>query len=1765
MPVLSVLGLTLNIAPGGTVQPPASGGAATFRLNGTGTQLKIDLNGSSGAIRLAAAAVSLPCRIEGSQVILVDSPSLPSSGTVTVRIGTRMVDASASGAIVENAILYFRHSAHLAQELAQATGNPLDGALSFERLQFWQASRLSIDLGKETAELLAEDDRPRALLRDSFGGLPTSPRVDQFCRVLGARLETASICALLEPRTGALYLNADILDPTAELDKRENALLFQHIAAESRLEADLTPGNSGWKIAQYWLAPAARTFVLGVPSLRDEHGHPIALLVGQRIPLSRRQGVLKAQADGRLNQAVVLGRKDAEIEIGVDLISIDPISAYGRPRSAPPLEANRTIQAPYWVRDKRALISPDRPREILGWSSNAAIRTGTARAALGCKLKLSSVLGAGGDLFFTASSISFDTNDMEMRADVPERATFARGGAASPTMRRYQALGKGTPVELPLCDLVWAFADLAGPRQPGSQPLAEAIRSWPSKLDSGLKSGFGAATLGGYEHSEGHRAFAPPQPFARLITLPPATTMGSSGRLAGAFAPAETALSRAYGDIALLGAGSTAEPASALLFGGSRSGQAIGGAVQKLVDARSTLAPQIEGFFAFWAGHNLPASLGPDPWPARRALRNYLVGEPTALPEPDTWTWKHLVEASARLSQASEVVGRNPPALLGFDEYAELLDTAMPDEIAELLDPADGDELLSRLFQYTFAPPSIDVLKRAVAAIWSKDPAQVIKDHLALLQQVVTMSLLDGLRDIFAGGGKPSGLIAELMQGLSPLIEQVEEIWRNHQGLDEDIVELLDDLNARYGQLFTPEVYASVLADATDSEALLGALRALGLPLMRLADLSFEPPDYLVVSRRLRSAGIATDTSSFHPVDRIAALWNHRFDFCSLGGGKAWDMFLDDNTTLVVKLGGDRSLDVILAEAQKSYVTPERPDPFGMASGTETNDPVGMFCAQLPPELRNATWRGVLVINPSIDLERDPVLQSLCGFPHIDARYAAVGGQTPAALKGVDLDVWGRIERRAQTEGWAAAKGDSLKDPPSWGTGDVGWSLVKFEATIKNTTILSGEIAFLLEVQELLGRRDLHWPKIKVSGVLRPADAPSNGAARDFTFGASFETPLKLEVDLAFLEEVQLRGVRVGSHDGDTTLDIDADLKCRKWDVGAFEFELPDAPVRLSDFRIRMPEIRGGLSLPMGIRRALSFDLGAIRFPVVGERQFRIAGLEIKPVGVGLLRGEGGDILAGLGQETMPIFDPEMQEHERYAYPFLDTRITFGGGPELGGGGQLALVARAGVPVSDPWNPSPKLGLGIASLEGRDLKLSLFRLMTIEAESVTVDILPLRDPSLFVSATEGAEGIAVAVNPGSDAAAADRVGVVNVKNFNLKLLSWSLFDKEDERQLILAQKTERGGGRGMLAWYSSGEAEPSGAFFRLHWLLVARNFDPGKGVLDALLTPGGGDDVKAERKAIASIVTPAPNARLNARIAKDDPWLFGIRFDLGELFKPCALVLHDKHYYGIRLGGLVPKLLTGEDELNFAYIPGAEPALDRFRTTFRCAAFDLLAEMRSGVIALEWSPCWDFLIDCGQPWRGPEGYAWERAFSIPVGTYEAKFGFFIERRTSLAPPPNLPADGSKYVTFSAGAGFYLGYRFELSAGIAWVRAGIGVFGVMIGSATLRLPRNAEAGNPLALLKGSLAQLQVVGVIGIYAYGEGGVEVWILSARFRVSAQAFVEVTLTYVPHGRSLIAWDATLSAHYSASVRVGSGWFSWTFRVSGAVQMRVNGRAAFG
>jgi hypothetical protein len=1041
-------------------------------------------------------------------------------------------------------------------------------------------------------------------------------------------------------------------------------------------------------------------------------------------------------------------------------------------------------------------------------------------------------------------------------------------------------------------------------------------------------------------------------------------------------------------------------------------------------------------------------------------------------------------------------------------------------------------------------------LKRAVSSVLGGTMPPELLPHRDALREVVTVGLRDALDAVFRGQGQTErleGMFAELVQGIAGPYAYLADIWRDPRG---ELEELVGELRATYGPVLTREVLDALLASPDDAARLLEALQGLGFALERLEDLLADPPDYLLVTRRLRRntmSGAQADAGRLHPIERAAALWNHRFDFCTFGGGKAWDLFLDDSTTLVVKLGAERSLDAILAELHHAYQAPGRTDPFGLAGpGAAGGEPLADFLALLPEPLRQPSWCGILVINPTIDLERDPVLTTLCGFPHIAARYAAVGGARPNGQEDVQLDVWGRIESHAEPAGWSGSDGRVLGADPEWGAGDVGWSMTRFEASIKNTTVLSGEVAFRLEFRELFGRRLDHMVRVNITATLPPMPSGQGAGARprEFKFVGTLEKPLEIPVDVAFIEALRLRGVRVGSHDGDTTLDIDADLVCQQCTFAGFDFDPPDAPVNLSDVRIRMPALGAAMSLPMGLRRALSIDLGAIRFPVIKERNLTIAGIEIRPVGVGMLRGTGADIRAKLEESTMLLADPDFKEGTEapYVYPFLDTRVDFGKTPLLGGGGQLALVARLGVPLTRPDAASPigGPGAGLASLSGRNLKLDLFRLLTLEADEVEVKTVDLIDPD-----TGTGDGT--------------KAGSFFIKNFNLKIGGWSLFKDTDQTRLIMAHT--RKGQRGMLAWYARPEA--GDGFFRLQWLLVSRNFDPGRELKNKLIESRT-DDLAGEIKAIDGIMPSSEPDRLYARVEDDAPWLFGVRFALGELFDPCTLVLHDGRYYGIRLGGVVPRLLTGEDDLSFAYIPGALPEMDRFRTTFRCAALDMIASMRSGDMALEWSPNWDFLIDAGQPWRGPSGYQWERAFSMPVGTYEAKFGFFIEKRISLAAPGGLPADGQRFVTFSAGAGFYLGYFFEKRAGIAWVRAGIGIFGVLIGSATLRLPQGA-GGNPVLLLRGSLVELRVVGVLGIYAYGEGGVEVWVLSARFRVSAQAFVEVSLVYVPNARSLITWNAMLSASYSASVRIGSGWFSWTFRVSGSVQMQINGQAAFG
>ncbi|RWP54342.1 hypothetical protein [Mesorhizobium sp.] len=1745
-----------------------------LQLDPTSTSLRIQLDGSCATLRFTALVLSFACTVSGGR-LNIDPGDARWTGTVELVFGGAVTPAGLTRVLApapdpEFGLAFdIRQADVFRTAMARGTKGDLTEFVPQWTLA-WTSSLVSLDASVKLVELWPRGPDSGMTVADRFGN-PHDPRVRQDYSIERLRLGFDRFQVMFWPKAGAIFLNPDVLDPARRLDADANGLLYQHVVSEAYLTVAFSFTTGRWRNTGWSVTPAERdgAIRLAAPVLKDEHGHPVIFSVSEALPIGARRGHAKPVNDpqGTTNQALLIGDPLSTRTFRARMETLDPVAIYGAPRRPTNL-VNERLQTPYWVNNRKVALQQRRPREIMGFASDAVL---TFDAPVVVKAELRPRPPQDVSLTFTpvrddqrglrfvfpTVDVPLDTghSPTTLSVELPEQSTLVRQPAGAPVLEvvRRTAQAKAGQLTLPLLDSRWAFSNLRSTAEAGDS-LAEQGAIWLNRLDQGVRTAFDGPAPQTYEHVEGLRATPNILPMRRILAPASASSTDSSGavdvRRIG-LSPTVFAAEKLRSPANALTTRAPRTPLglAGFMFGGPPTGAVVGddpleNARKALADGRSALGDHLEDFFWFWVG--LPrGALPPEPeWrEARLALWDYLVGLRPRLPDPDNWSFDDLVTASERLQAARDALTWNPPAALGLDGYEEVLQDALPDELAELLDPDRGVGELPRLFQFAYAPPTMELANRALAAAG----AETLKRYENTLRTFLTADLQKAIDDYFRGSAGPKGLFAELVQGLPPFFELAQEIWANRDQLAGEARETLLDLAERYGAELTHELYAELLKDDADSEALLGVLRDFGFPLKRLADLAGEPPDYLIVSRRLRrttSGDPNSDPSRLHPVDQIAALWNHRFDFCVFGGGKAWDLFLDDQTTLFVKLGGARNLVLVLEEAVAAYQTSDRRDPFGLdpAGGS---DPVAAFAALLPDELKMADWRGVLVINPKIDLERDPILRTLCGFSHISGRFAAVGGRAPDGLP-VELDVWGRIERIAEATGWTTSDGKPTPAAPGWGGADVAWSLIRFSATVKGTTILAGDISFKLDVRELFGRR-YDWEPITVAGTLPPTTGSVTGKPRDFTFAATFDRPMPLDVEVAFLDELTLRGIRVGSHDGDTTLDIDADLICRDWSLGPIKLEAPKS-INLSDFRIRIPEVEAGRAIAMGALRSLSFDLRGIRFPLAEPRRITVSGLDIRPVGVGLLRGDQNDIVTSLRGETVPLVEPTFAlgpATARHAYPYLDTRIEFGRTPALGGAGEFSLVARVGVPVLASDDPitlpafgSP--GVGLATLAGRDLKISLFRLITLEFESIEAGVFNLKGGR--------------------------KAGVIWADGFNLSFLSWPLFKKGDKpeersaRTLVYAHDTGSNGARGFMAWYAA-PSDQGESFFRLQWLLISQNIDPGSTLKNALLSLSGAD-LKKEKDAIKALKRPGS---LQVDLDETFGWLFGIRFELGEFFKPCALILHDGFYYGIRLGGPIAKLLTGEEDISLAYIPGEEPSLDRFRAVLRIAALDMVGVMESGEIALEWNPAWDFLIDLGHPWRGPNGYMWERAFSIPMGIWEAKFGFFIEKRTSLQPPANLPTEpGVKYITLSAGAGFYFGYRFATPRGIAWVSAGIGVFGVLIGSATLKAPENI-GNNPLALLKTSLAKLSVTGVLGIYAYGEGGVDIWILSARFRVSAQAFVEVTLVYIPNVRGYLSYNATLAAAYSASVRVGSGMFSWTFSVSGAVQMQISGSATFG
>ena len=1766
MPRLWIFGHDLDL---GNAQPVAVGRLSFHAtLDATQTTLTLEIGGTCDIVTFAGLRYVVQVALVADRVVLPDGPISATGGSVTIRLGVaktytnpvaRRLDAPAGLGLLTTDALGLDAARSLRDSgfdlvTSWAAGNWLR---SIVRVKAGPVSGEAVDIrafqGGDVH--LSLDDR---FMREATpAGAAVLLQVQQRLPFHRLHSHAGVLTVEFQPSNTvqAILLHPDILDSRALEKGDNNALLFQFGLTNGTLAATVKRTTGAWRTESHrFEGRAGGKAQLVALTLRDEQGHPL-VLEAERFAVTQRQGNPFAENSvghegwSQTNPALVLGESGGWAT-RAKLCAADPIALYARPRSVPRRDALGFInERPYWIEGGRVPLSSQAPKNIHGFARNVALRLKdqTTHGAIDCDIVVEQVLNDVGEHWYSKTSLQLaSSNDQGLEALYPEQAVFTapgNGDAPVPARRRLARGIVGKIIKLPLVDTSWSLSNLAGlPKSGGWSAvgdgrLAEAGARWVSDANLALIAAFDKPEGSDYSHVQGHRAAPPAVAFAEVFATPPATT-----RLDGAVSAAGTAVreamvqtwkpkdAKALGPVEFLEAPETIK----FVFGGDPA-KTIATRIKEDKDKAVQIADPANAFLRRWCGLDVP----PDPdaalWlQSLRLLRDILSGGASEI----KWTRDNLDDerAADRLfgrvqSFAAALLQMDMAPEFGFELIAaRVADMATKDFVLfwnEAIHPdSDGsfDRLLIDLF---LSPPNLETVRRAAAA-WTNQRIQAeAPDVLACIyKHLLPRSFLDAVSAVFPPSGALDGFLAQAMEGLDSHFAKAVELWRDE----------FKDLHIRFGPELTQDVYTALL-NTLEGERLLKRLQDLGHPLAKLADLLTDPPDYLLITRRFRRDArdmAGDDTTHLHPTTAAGSgAWNGRLDLCRMGGA-GWHFFLDDTSTVIVKLGGKRGLREILVEADAAYRSDDRPNPFGLpfeADGKKSS--LDLFLEDLTDEVLSPDWRGILVIAPSLDLNSDPTLRTLCGFSYLSMLWVAVGGKAPNFADGArpNLEVSAHIRRR-ETPGGKVRDGNQPHD--------VTWSLVTFDVRVRGTTIESGEIAFLLQLQELLGASRTHqaWENVEVRATLPPAPAGSAGKARPFSFAASFANPQVFNIGIAFLDKLALRSIKVGSNKGDVTLDIDGDLFLKDPLITGFEFD-QQGSLQLRDFRIRLPELPDGESLAMGALRALKFDLPSISFPLVRPRHVSLFGVEITPTGIGLLRGDKGKISEEIGKRASWVREAELPEGN-LTFPYVEVRVDFGNLPVFGGGSRLQLNGLLGVAVLGGTAKNP--GFAISGARGRNIEFNLFRLLSLSIEELDIGRFDRRSP--------GSTGVA------------GQVGVFKAKNWDLRIRAFLSSYRKD---ILLAHDTADPGNKGLFAMGTRRGAteDQKKKFFRLNWMVLTRNLDIGSDIKKHLLERPGFDNgtVDGELDVIDRVlVTPTGGGSpyLNANFTNGE-WLFGIRFGLGELFEYCTLVLHDGHFYGIGLKAAWLPALTGMDELTFAYIPGSSPETDRFRTSFKIAALDMFCSMRSGLIALEWSPNWDFLVDLGFPWHTPEGYDWFRAFSIPVGAYEAKFGLYFEKRTLVGGGP----DPGKYLVVGAGFGFYLGYFFGGDYGIAWVRAGIGVFGILSGRITLALAPGGSGA--LAALKGSLYEVQIVGAIGIFAYGEGGVEVWILSARFRVSAQASVTITVTYRTGQTVYLEWNAELRAHYSASVRVGSGWFSWTFSVSGSCGIGVQGRMALG
>jgi len=1545
----------------------------------------------------------------------------------------------------------------------------------------------------------------------------------------------------LSPDNGYLLIGSD------RLRKRgpgADPVLYQFAMVNGRMSVEQW-GEIGNLSSQHTWRPLPGFAQATALALRmtDEHGLPVALCADEALHIRHRKG-----AAGRTIDSLVLTTPQQSpmpvLVRGLDIAALHEDRLIGLDTSAPA-----------WMTDNGVPLAPQPPLELHGLARGLRLARGRPTGLQGYSAKLattSAPAASGPEPSFELAELHldepaawqaalqmpeqsvFEGNDSELRAFVAERRANMDGGG----------------IIMPVMDTGWALAnllDVGGTGTPGT--AVKTIVTRLSKLD------------GQFREPNPDTDPAPDPDIRRIVGQPMleasaadrfAQTGGARGRVPSppdfhrvfsalnltAVQPAATALAlpelRAIAPAAPLALLSTArvatpapEPTLQYLHGGARDAAAP----DRVAADREAGKPFGDQYTKFAIGWLQPTAAQAPLFEALRTAMNLDI-----ITLADALAGKMSEEALARAARlAEDVAGGALRALFsGDDELAQLetlqawLEVTAPDEIVAeiadyLTDPADADPALGWVARWFMAPPDQDLFRR-IAGLFTTNSDWFNKTFPGQAGQYA-QALFGGLP--IASPATLKGFLTDLLDGTSSDFAVLQQLWTaaspgdlgsllTQLGIDpktvqfDRIASLFAGLRDRLGPVLTKDVYAQLLALKDDAAKVLAVLQEeLQRDLKRLADIVADPPEYFVISRRL---GVM-------PAGHSDNLWSHAFDACRQGV-TPWLWFLDTDTTIIVKTGNRRSMAEVLREAHAGYRQADRPNPLAFPDG----DLEG-FISALEPDVRDKRdWIGAFIIRPTIDLSQDHVVSTMTGLNTIEALYVALGGGRPEAgvETGADLDVIARVRKSAPAP-----------DPADKASArDADLTLVKFDVTIRNTQIAQGEIACSLNLVELFGQTD-KLQSMLIQAVMPPAKAGDK--ARTFEFGCYFDQPLVVDIGILCVKSVAFRSLKAVKHGGDVAIDIDADLALQS---GGLPIDLGSNPlIRLQDFRIRLPSL-GPTNLQMGFARSVAFDFPAISIRLPSPRTLNLSALDIIPTGLGFIRLTAADApSAGLLDlksrfKGVPIpgfnFRLEDLTDGDYSLPTVKLLLDLGKLPGLGGGGSFQLELVLGIPVVHGVPDFSRVFVGIGGFEADHLKIDLFRLITLEIEKL-----------LF--STDYTAGL--------KPANAKKVGLLLAEKIRLKILDWSPLDDKDDLSFAYINYADPRGSADKSWLVSLQTRNPPDRFLQIYGLVLAKGIGFDQKFYDLLL----GSLDSAQSVVPGFIDTKAKQIR--ADVSGDLPWLLAITFGLRGILDRCALVLQDGRYYGIRLSAPWVRAVFDLDNLSLAYIPGPTRTQDKFRIATTIPALNVIANMRSGEVALEWAVNQDFLVDVGFPWLDSQGYNWFRAFSIPAGAYEAKFGFYFEKRTHIEPQ-------GQSVTFGAGFAVYVGYFFGMGNSVAWLRAGIGVFAVLQAQLTIDLSARVTSVSDLPNI---VEGVVITGAIGIFAYGEGGIDVWVLSARFRVSAQASVTVTIAVVRGQPTALTYTVSLAVGYSASVQIGCGIFSWTFSVSGSLSIPVSGQLLLG